>query len=130
MIYYKKYKYFQKVQAIMNKKKSKNKKQDKQSEKPVPRKKEEEQTEGTGRNSAQNPCYGLLVCTGIKLRRSKREYQNIKSEYHLYTAWISKIKIQAVILIPACHWQIIIDSFSHQNLVQINNSVMEGCSTC
>ena len=57
MIYYKKYKYFQKVQAIMNKKKSKNKKQDKQSEKPVPRKKEEEQTEGT--------CYGLLVCTGI-----------------------------------------------------------------
>ena len=49
----------------MNKKKSKNKKQDKQSEKPVPRKKEEEQTEGTGRNSAQNPCYGLLVCTGI-----------------------------------------------------------------
>ena len=43
----------------------KNKKQDKQSEKPVPRKKEEEQTEGTGRNSAQNPCYGLLVCTGI-----------------------------------------------------------------
>lgn len=65
MIYYKKYKYFQKVQAIMNKKKSKNKKQDKQSEKPVPRKKEEEQTEGTGRNSAQNPCYGLLVCTGI-----------------------------------------------------------------
>ena len=45
----------------MNKKKSKNKKQDKQSEKPVPRKKEEEQTEGTGRNSAQNPCYGLLV---------------------------------------------------------------------
>ena len=61
----KKYKYFQKVQAIMNKKKSKNKKQDKQSEKPVPRKKEEEQTEGTGRNSAQNPCYGLLVCTGI-----------------------------------------------------------------
>ncbi|MBS4907579.1 MAG: hypothetical protein KH021_06315, partial [Ruminococcus sp.] len=64
-IYYKKYKYFQKVQAIMNKKKSKNKKQDKQSEKPVPRKKEEEQTEGTGRNSAQNPCYGLLVCTGI-----------------------------------------------------------------
>ena len=62
MIYYKKYKYFQKVQAIMNKKKSKNKKQDKQSEKPVPRKKEEEQTEGTGRNSAQNPCYGLLVC--------------------------------------------------------------------
>ena len=65
MIYYKKYKYFQKVQAIMNKKKSKNKKQDKQSEKPDPRKKEEEQTEGTGRNSAQNPCYGLLVCTGI-----------------------------------------------------------------
>lgn len=56
---------FQKVQAIMNKKKSKNKKQDKQSEKPVPRKKEEEQIEGTGRNSAQNPCYGLLVCTGI-----------------------------------------------------------------
>lgn len=56
MIYYKKYKYFQKVQAIMNKKKLKNKKQDKQSEKPVPRKKEEEQTEGTGRNSAQNPC--------------------------------------------------------------------------
>ena len=46
-------------------KKLKNKKQDKQSEKPVPRKKEEEQTEGTGRNSAQNPCYGLLVCTGI-----------------------------------------------------------------
>lgn len=88
MIYYKKYKYFQKVQAIMNKKKSKNKKQDKQSEKPVPRKKEE------------------------------------------YTAWILKTKIQAVILIPACHWQIIIDSFSHQNLVQINNSVMEGCSTC
>ena len=39
-------------------------------------------------------------------------------------------EIQAVILIPACHWQIIIDSFSHQNLVQINNSVMEGCSTC
>ena len=103
MIYYKKYKYFQKVQAIMNKKKSKNKKQDKQSEKPVPRKKEEEQTEGTGRNSAQNP---------------------------IYTAWILKTKIQAVILIPACHWQIIIDSFSHQNLVQINNSVMEGCSTC
>ena len=65
MIYYKKYKYFQKVQAIMNKKKSKNKKRDKQSEKPVPRKKEEEQTEGTGRNSARNPCYGLLVCTGI-----------------------------------------------------------------
>ena len=51
----------------MNKKKSKNKKQDKQSEKPVPRKKEEEQTEGTGRNSAQNPCYGLLVCTGISV---------------------------------------------------------------
>lgn len=115
MIYYKKYKYFQKVQVIMNKKKSKNKKQDKQSEKPVPRKKEEEQTEGTGRNSAQNPCYGLLVCTGIS---------------YIYTAWISKTKIQAVILIPACHWQIIIDPFSHQNLVQINNSVMEGCSTC
>lgn len=114
MIYYKKYKYFQKVQAIMNKKKSKNKKQDKQSEKPVPRKKEEEQTEGTGRNSAQNPCYGLLVCTGIS---------------YIY-CWISKTKIQAVILIPACHWQIIIDPFSHQNLVQINNSVMEGCSTC
>ena len=51
-------------------------------------------------------------------------------EYHIYTAWISKTKIQAVILIPACHWEIIIDSFSHQNLVQINNSVMEGCSTC
>lgn len=61
MIYYKKYKYFQKVQAIMNKKKSKNKKQDKQSEKPVPRKKEEEQTEGTGRNSAQNPCYQMFI---------------------------------------------------------------------
>ena len=69
MRYYKKYKYFQKVQVIMNKKKSKNKKQDKQSEKPVPRKKEEEQTEGTGRNSAQNPCYGLLVCTGISYQR-------------------------------------------------------------
>ena len=91
MIYYKKYKYFQKVQAIMNKKKSKNKKQDKQSEKPVPRKKEEEQTEGTGRNSAQNPCYGLLVCTGI--------FNNILPGFQ-------KSKIQAVILIPACHWQI------------------------
>lgn len=51
----------------MNKKKSKNKKQDKQSENPVPRKKEAEQTEGTGRNSAQNPCYGLLVCAGISV---------------------------------------------------------------
>ena len=114
MIYYKKYKYFQKVQAIMNKKKSKNKKQDKQSEKPVPRKKEEEQTEGTGRNSAQTLAM---------------DYWSVL-EYHIYTAWILKTKIQAVILIPACHWQIIIDSFSHQNLVQINNSVMEGCSTC
>lgn len=114
MIYYKKYKYFQKVQAIMNKKKSKNKKQDKQSKKPVPRKKEEEQTEGTGRNSAQTLAM---------------DYWSVL-EYHIYTAWILKTKIQAVILIPACHWQIIIDSFSHQNLVQINNSVMEGCSTC
>lgn len=98
----------------MNKKKSKNKKQDKQSEKPVPRKKEEEQTEGTGRNSAQNPCYGLLVCTGIS---------------YIYCLDF-KNKNPGSYLIPACHWQIIIDPFSHQNLVQINNSVMEGCSTC
>lgn len=68
MIYYKKYKYFQKVQAIMNKKKSKNKKQDKQSEKPVPRKKEEEQTEGTGRNS---------------LRTLAMDYWSVL-EYHIY----------------------------------------------
>ena len=93
----------------MNKKKSKNKKQDKQSEKPVPRKKEEEQTEGTGRNSAQNPCYGLLVCTGIS---------------YIYCLDF-KNKIQAVILIPACHWQIIINSFDHKNLVKIDNSVVE-----
>ena len=46
----------------MNKKKSKNKKQDKQSEKPVPRKKEEEQTEGTGRNYSSEP---LLWITGL-----------------------------------------------------------------
>ena len=91
MIYYKKYKYFQKVQVIMNKKKSyyvflgqtvlyfivllgllyffsylgQSQGSFIYNEKPVPRKKEEEQTEGTGRNSAQNPCYGLLVCTGI-----------------------------------------------------------------
>ena len=96
MIYYKKYKYFQKVQAIMNKKKSKNKKQE-------------------------------LV--EIQLRTLAMDYWSVL-EYHIYTAWILKTKIQAVILIPACHWQIIIDSFSHQNLVQINNSVMEGCSTC
>ena len=56
--------------------------------------------------------------------------KDVYKRQHIYTAWILKIKIQAVILIPACHWQIIIDSFSHQNLVQINNSVMEGCSTC
>jgi len=65
----------------------------------------------------------------IQLRTLAMDYWSVL-EYHIYTAWISKTKIQAVILIPACHWQIIIDSFSHQNLVQINNSVMEGCSTC
>lgn len=114
MIYYKKYKYFQKVQVIMNKKKSKNKKQDKQSEKPVPRKR---------KRSRQKEL------VEIQLRTLAMDYWSVL-EYHIYTAWILKIKIQAVILIPACHWQIIIDPFSHQNLVQINNSVMEGCSTC
>lgn len=114
MIYYKKYKYFQKVQVIMNKKKSKNKKQDKQSEKPVPRKR---------KRSRQKEL------VEIQLRTLAMDYWFVL-EYHIYTAWISKTKIQAVILIPACHWQIIIDSFSHQNLVQINNSVMEGCCTC
>ena len=111
MIYYKKYKYFQKVQAIMNKKKLKNKKQDKQ------------RFRGKRKRSRQKEL------VEIQLRTLAMDYWSVL-EYHIYTAWILKIKIQAVILIPACHWQIIIDSFSHQNLVQINNSVMEGCSTC
>ena len=65
----------------------------------------------------------------IQLRTLAMDYWSVL-EYHIYIAWILKTKIQAVILIPACHWQIIIDSFSHQNLVQINNSVMEGSGTC
>ena len=113
MIYYKKYKYFQKVQVIMNKKKSKNKKQDKQ----------RSRFRGKRKRSRQKEL------VEIQLRTLAMDYWSVL-EYHIYTAWILKIKIQAVILIPACHWQIIIDSFSHQNLVQINNSVMEGCSTC
>ena len=43
----------------------------------------------------------------IQLRTLAMDYWSVL-EYHIYTAWISKIKIQAVILIPACHWQIII----------------------
>ena len=64
----------------MNKKKSKNKKQDKQSEKPVPRKKEEEQTEGTGRNSARTLAmdywsvleYHNIYCLDFKKQKSRQ----------------------------------------------------------
>lgn len=114
MIYYKKYKYFQKVQAIMNKKKSKNKNR-------ISRVRS--RFRGKRKRSRQKEL------VEIQFRTLAMDYWSVL-EYHIYTAWISKTKIQAVILIPACHWQIIIYSFSHQNLVQINNSVMEGCSTC
>ena len=32
--------------------------------------------------------------------------------------------------IPAGHWQIIVDSLGHQDLMKINDSVMECCRTC
>ena len=64
----------------------------------------------------------------IQLRTLAMDYWSVL-EYHIYTAWILKIKIQAVILIPACHWQIIINSFDHKNLVKINDSVMESSYT-
>ena len=65
----------------------------------------------------------------IQLRTLAMDYWSVL-EYHIYTAWILKTKIQAVILIPACHWQIIINAFGHENLVNIDNSIMECCGTC
>ena len=37
---------------------------------------------------------------------------------------------QQVKLVSACHWQIIINSFDHKNLVKINDSVMESSYIC
>ena len=52
----------------------------------------------------------------IQIRTLAMDYWSVL-EYHIYCLDF-KNKIQAVNLIPACHWQIIIDSFGHQNLVR------------
>ena len=43
------------------------------------------------------------------------------------TSFFSKLVSK---LVPACHWQIIINSFDHKNLVKINDSVMESSCIC
>lgn len=59
----------------MNKKKSKNKKQDKQSENPVPRKKEEEQTEELDWY-VQNPEYRMRCKAAIDILQAKLKMIN------------------------------------------------------
>ena len=59
----------------MNKKKSKNKKQDKQSENPVPRKKEEEQTEELDWY-VQNPEYRMRCKAAIDILQVKLKMIN------------------------------------------------------
>ena len=61
----------------MNKKKSKNKKQDKQSENPVPRKKEEEQTEELDWY-VQNPEYRMRCKAAIDILQAKLKMINSK----------------------------------------------------
>ena len=74
----------------MNKKKSKNKKQDKQSENPVPRKKEEEQTEELDWY-VQNPEYRMRCKAAIDIRQAKLKMINSELSRQKNRSVISQI---------------------------------------
>ena len=74
----------------MNKKKSKNKKQDKQSENPVPRKKEEEQTEELDWY-VQNPEYRMRCKAAIDILQAKLKMINSELSRQKNRSVISQI---------------------------------------